>query len=86
MANIVVATYSVRYPLGGILSNALQYMLGIQRLGHDLYVVEKAGYPDSCFDPARNRMSDDCEYGVRVAHGVALALRARRPMVLRGRA
>jgi hypothetical protein len=67
MANIVFATYFVRYPLGGILSNALQYMLGMQRLGHDLYVVEKAGYPDSCFDPARNQMSDDCEYGVRVA-------------------
>ncbi len=56
----------VRYPLGGNLSWALQWLVGFQRLGHDVYFVEKSGYPSSCFDPLRNVMSDDCTYGVAV--------------------
>ena len=53
----------VRYPLGGMMSWVLQYLVGFQRLGHDLYFVEKASYPDSCYDPSRDVMSDDCSYG-----------------------
>ena len=64
MARIVLGSYMVRYPLGGNLSWALQYVLGFHRLGHEVYFVENAGYPQSCFDPARQVMSDDCTYGV----------------------
>lgn len=64
MARIVLASYMVRYPLGGNLSWALQWLVGFQRLGHDVYFVEKSGYSCSCFDPVRNVMSDDCTYGV----------------------
>jgi hypothetical protein len=56
----------VRYPLGGNLSWALQWLVGLQALGHEVYFVEKAGYENACFDPARRRMSDDCTYGVKV--------------------
>jgi hypothetical protein len=56
----------VRYPLGGNLSWTLQWLVGFRRLGHDVYMVERAGYPDSCFDPARGVMSDDCSYGTAV--------------------
>ena len=48
MARIVVGSYMVRYPLGGMMSYVLQYLLGFQRLGHDVYFVEKAGYHNSC--------------------------------------
>ena len=65
VARIVLGSYMVRYPLGGNLSWALQYLLGMHRLGHDVYFVENAGYANSCFDPERNVMSDDCSYGVR---------------------
>jgi hypothetical protein len=64
MARIVVGSWMVRYPLGGNLSWTLQWLLGFHLLGHDVYLVEKAGYPDSCFDPARGVMSDDCSHGV----------------------
>jgi hypothetical protein len=70
MARIVVGSYMVRYPLGGMMSYVLQYLLGFQRLGHDVYFVEKAGYPNSCYDPVRNVMSDDCAYGARAVNGL----------------
>jgi hypothetical protein len=64
MARIVVGSYMVRYPLGGMMSWVLQYLVGFQQLGHDVYFVEKSGYADACYDPATNRMSDDCSYGI----------------------
>jgi hypothetical protein len=64
MATIVVSSYMVRYPVGGSLSWALQWLVGLARLGHEVHLVERSGYPDSCFDPARGVMSDDCAYGV----------------------
>jgi len=66
MARIVVGSWMVRYPLGGILSWTLQWLVGFQRLGHEVWLVEKSGYPDSCFDPVRRVMSDDCTYGLEV--------------------
>jgi len=63
MARIVIATYMVRYPLGGMLSWALQYCLGFHLLGHDVYLVEKANYPGACFDPKQLSMTDSCQSG-----------------------
>ena len=65
MARIVVGVWMVRYPLGGNLSWALQWLVGFQRLGHDVYMVEKAGYSNACFDPSQGVMTDDCTYGTR---------------------
>jgi hypothetical protein len=70
MARIILGSYMVRYPLGGMMSWVLQYLVGFQRLGHDIYFVEKAGYPDSCYDPARNVMSDDCSCGTAAVHAL----------------
>lgn len=52
------------------MSHVLQYVVGFQRLGHDIVFVEKAGYPRSCFDPLRDEMSDDCAYGTAKAHAL----------------
>jgi len=65
-ARIVLGSYMIRYPMGGMISNVLQWLVGFHRLGHDVYFVERAGYENSCFDPVRGRMSDDCSYGMRV--------------------
>lgn len=51
----------VRYPLGGMLSWDLQYALGFHRLGHQVFLLERAGYPGASFDPHRGEMTDDCE-------------------------
>jgi hypothetical protein len=65
MACIIVDGYMVRYPLGGNLSWALQWLVGFKELGHDVYFVEKSGYTNSCFDPAKGVMGNDCAYGVQ---------------------
>jgi hypothetical protein len=66
MARIVLGSYMVRYPLGGMMSWVLQWIVGFQRLGHEITFVEKAGYPHSCYDPLRDVMTDDCTYGTAV--------------------
>src|SRR5919199_1212423 len=66
MARIVVAGYVVRYPLGGNVWAHLQYVLGLARLGHEVWFVEEAGWEDSCYDPERDVMTSDPAYGLRV--------------------
>lgn len=64
MARIIVGSYIVRFPVGGYMSWVLQWLLGFKGLGHDVYFVEKSGWPDACFDPVQNTMSDDCTQGI----------------------
>lgn len=70
MARIAIGAYFFRYPLGGMLSNVLQYLVGFQRLGHEVWLVERANYENACFDPVRNAMTDDG--GAGMASGSAL--------------
>jgi hypothetical protein len=67
MARIVIGSYFVRYPLGGNLSCVLQYILGFRALGHEVYLVEKSAYENSCYDAEHNVMTNDCTYGVTIA-------------------
>ena len=68
MARIVLGSYMVRYPLGGMMSWVLQYIVGFQRLGHDIFFVEKGAYPQACYDPEQDVMTDDCTYGTRAVN------------------
>jgi hypothetical protein len=67
VATIVLSSFFIRHPVGGVLSNNLQFLTGFRRLGHDVYVMEKAGYEDSCFDPETRTSGDDCSCGMRRA-------------------
>ena len=53
----------VRYPLGGNLSWAMQWLSGFKRLGHDVVMAERAGYPRSCFHPLQQVYDDDSDFG-----------------------
>lgn len=66
MARIIVGVYMFRYPLGGMLSWALQYLRGLTALGHEVYAVEKAHYAQACFDPHQQVMTDDPAAGLRI--------------------
>ena len=66
MARIVLGATMVRYPLGGMNLWMLGWLVGFQRLGHEVYLVEKSGWPNSCYDLSRKIMTDDCSYGVAV--------------------
>ena len=65
MARVIVGSYAVRFPVGGYLSWVLQWLVGFQRLGHEVFFVEKSGWRDACYDPSTDQMGDDCSYGLR---------------------
>jgi hypothetical protein len=64
MARIIVGSYLVRFPFGGYFSWVIQWLSGFQRLGHDVYFVEKSGWANACYDPLKGVMTDDCSYGI----------------------
>lgn len=66
MTRVVIAVYMVRYPLGGMLSWALQHISGLKRLGCDVTIVECANYPDACFDPTAGTVSDNPSAGLKI--------------------
>ena len=65
---ILVTGSIAQYPLGGMTWHYLQYVLGLARLGHDVYYVEDTGA--ACYDPARGELSGDCRPGVDYLAGV----------------
>jgi hypothetical protein len=65
MARIIAGSYMVRYPLGGMLSWSLQWLVGLRRLGHEVIFVEKSLYADSCYNPRKRESGDDCAYGLK---------------------
>jgi hypothetical protein len=59
---IVVLHLAGRYPLGGIGWQAIHYVLGLTRLGHDVYYVEDSGaHP---YDPRVKSVVGDAAYSV----------------------
>jgi len=64
---VVVLGYIVRGPLGGMAWHHLQYMIGIARLGHDVYFVEDSDDYPSCYDPTRHVTDTLPSYGIRFA-------------------
>ena len=59
---IVVLHLAGRYPLGGIGWQAIHYVLGLTRLGHDVYYVEDSGaHP---YDPRVKSVVEDSSYSV----------------------
>lgn len=62
---IVVLGYIVRGPLGGLAWHHLQYVLGLRRLGHDVYFIEDSDDYPACYDPTRDALSTDPTYGLK---------------------
>ena len=61
---IVCSGHLVRHPVGGHSWHHLQYLVGFQRLGHEVTFFEDYGWPNSCYDPGRNEMTGDPSYGI----------------------
>jgi hypothetical protein len=77
MARIVVGSYMVRYPLGGMMSWVLQYLAGFHRLGHEVWFVEKSVFDQECYDPVSNLMTDDPTYGLQVVEDLLASVGLR---------
>jgi hypothetical protein len=63
-SRIVVMGYIVRGPMGGMAWHHLQYVLGLARLGHDVYFIEDSDDYPSCYDPTRNCVDADPSCGI----------------------
>jgi hypothetical protein len=61
---IVCSGHLVRHPVGGHSWHHLQYLVGFQRLGHEVTFVEHYGWPNSCYDPTCNNMTAEPTYGI----------------------
>jgi hypothetical protein len=64
---VLVLGYIVRGPIGGMAWHHLHYVLGLARLGHDVYFVEDSHDYPSCYDPERGVVDTDPTYGLRFA-------------------
>src|SRR5213080_1060084 len=65
---IIVLGYVVRGPVGGMVWSNLQFLMGLARLGHDVYFVEDSGdSPWCCYDPVRHVTDADPSYGLQFA-------------------
>ena len=60
----IVATYLVRYPLGGHLLSQYHFLAGLAKLGYEVVFLEHHGWPNACYDPRTNTMTDDPAYGL----------------------
>jgi hypothetical protein len=67
---ILVLGYIVRGPFGGMVWHHLQYVMGLRRLGHDVYFIEDSDDYASCYDAARGEMTTDPTYGLQYARGI----------------
>jgi hypothetical protein len=66
MARIIVNSAMIRFPMGGINLWVLTWLLGIRRLGHEVFFIEDTGWENACFDAASGSMGNDCTYGLSV--------------------
>jgi hypothetical protein len=67
---IIVLGYVVRGPLGGFASYHLQYVIGLSRLGHDVYFVEDSDDYPSCYNPLTDVTDTNPTYGLKFAKHV----------------
>lgn len=65
---IIVTGLIGQYPLGGVTWDYLQYLLGLEQLGHEVYYFEDTGtWP---FNPISGGLAEDCDFTVAYLAGI----------------
>ena len=59
---VVLLHFVAQMPMAGIAWQALQYLVGLQKLGYDTWYVENHGA--NPYDPRANSVMMDCSYNV----------------------
>lgn len=62
---IIVLGYIVRGPLGGLVWHHLQYVLGLQRMGHEVLFVEDSNDYPGCYNPVTSMTGTNPDYGLQ---------------------
>ena len=66
---IIVTGLVGQYAFGGVAWDYLQYVAGLQQLGHDVWYLEDTEiWP---YDPIKATITDDCSYNVNYQIGRA---------------
>lgn len=60
---IAVTGLAATYPFGGVFWDYMQYLLGLFRLGHDVWYIEDTG--KWCYDPRARTFVEDGSYNAR---------------------
>jgi hypothetical protein len=60
---IVVGGYIVAYPLGGMTWHHLNYLLGLEELGHEVFFLEDSGSYAVPYNPSRQVCENDSAFG-----------------------
>ncbi|HET6810036.1 MAG TPA: hypothetical protein VFH50_03405 [Acidimicrobiales bacterium] len=63
---IALAGIIGRYPYGGVAWCSLMYLLGLRRLGHDVWYLEDTG--ECNYDPVANTLATDPSYALETIH------------------
>ncbi len=69
---IVVLGFVVRGPLGGMVWSNLHYVMGLLRLGHDVYLVEDSDDYTSYLASSRPVLAQETGFSERLSTGRAL--------------
>ena len=77
---IVATGYMVRYPLAGMMLAFLHYVLGLQRMGHEVVWVEESGWDDSCYDPGTGLHGSDPTAGIQAVQDMVSRFGFRLPV------
>jgi hypothetical protein len=65
---IIVTGLITQYLLGGVTWDYFQYVLGLARLGHDIYYLEDTGqWP---YNPKEGGVAKGCEFNLRYLAGL----------------
>ena len=65
---IIVTGFIAQYPLGGVTWDYFQYVLGLARLGYEVYYLEHTGqWP---YNPVEVGLSYDCAFNVEYLAGL----------------
>lgn len=73
----IVAGYLVGNPVGGHVLSILHWLAGLRQLGYDVVFVEHHGWPNACWNPRAQALTDDPAYGLGelTMHAARLGLR-----------
>src|SRR6266581_6786939 len=61
----IVTGMIATFPVGGVAWDYGQYVLGLERMGFEVYYLEDTGLPSYTYDPERGDFVEDCSYGVK---------------------
>lgn len=68
---VIVSGYLVRGPVAGMAWHHVQYIVGLARLGHEVWFIEDSDDHDwSCYDPVRGVTDKDPAYGLAYAQRI----------------